>query len=123
MHLGGDSTNETRHWNGRRVAAYKKGHREDSRDCPDDDSYSNLASDAMGEDGSIVQRVSDGHKSVKAIDTNTLDSTSPKLWMKNICVMHASKATSGALNQKTFEHGGQGGQGETNISQSQIERK
>lgn len=33
---------------------YKEGHGEDDTDCPGEDSYSDLANDSVGEDGSIV---------------------------------------------------------------------
>ena len=59
----------------------------------------------------------------KAIDTNTPDSTPPKLWMKNICVMHASKGTSGALNQKMLSMEGRVDMERPTSVRAKIERK
>lgn len=35
----------------------------------------------------------------KAVDTRTPGYAIPNTWMKNICMLHASKTISGALNQ------------------------
>lgn len=59
----------------------------------------------------------------KAMDTNTPDSTTPNPWMKNICVMHASKGISRALNQKILSMEGKVDMERLTSVRAKMERK
>lgn len=60
---------------------------------------------------------------LKAMDTNTLDSTPSNPWMKNICVIHASKGISGVLNQKMLSMEGNENMERVTSDRVKIERK
>lgn len=59
----------------------------------------------------------------KAMDTKTPDSTTPNPWMKNICVMHALKEISKALNQKMLSMEGKVDMERLTSVTAKIERK
>lgn len=61
---------------------------------------------------------------LKAMDTNTPDSTTPNPRLKNTCVMHALKGISGTLNQKILSMEEKVDRdGETKVIQSQNKEK